>query len=121
MEDSNALNQIDGGQENNCPGESNATSPDMVHAPASRRGFMRAVLGVAAGVAVGKIVEAPEALAQLGSPTLVMPPEIRSKEADKTLHGVMELFSGKFDIPNVGNAKPLRQFRGCNRPLPVRR
>src|SRR4051812_44458553 len=112
MEESNALNQINGDQESNRAGESNAIPSEMAQAPASRRGFMRTVLGAAAGLAAAEIVETPEAQAQLGSPALVRPAEIRSKDADKTLRGVMELFSGKFDIPNVGNAKPLRQFRG---------
>jgi FtsP/CotA-like multicopper oxidase with cupredoxin domain len=118
MEEPNVLDQDNGGQEETFAGDSNAI-PAQAASHDTRRGFMRSVLGVAAGMAFGGLAHTPEAQAQLGSPNLVMPPEIRSREADKTLRGVMELFSGKFDIPNVGNGKPLRQFRGWDASAPA--
>ena len=84
---------------------------------------MRQVLGVTAGIALAELVDAPDAEAQLGSPPLVTPPEIRYRANEKRLRGVMELYRDKLNIPNVGNDKPLRAFRGWDpaTPAPPRR
>ncbi len=78
----------------------------------SRRKFMRRTMSAAAAIALAELVGLPEAEAQLGSPNFKNPAEIPFRKDEKKLRAVMEMFSGKFDIPNVGNARLLRQFRG---------
>ena len=47
----------------------------------------------------------------LGSPEFANPSEVTSRPAEKRLRMVMQMISGKYQIPNVGEAS-LRQFRG---------
>jgi len=84
---------------------------ENMKSPASRN-IIRKILGVASGIALSALLNTPVANAQLGSPPFANPSEIRYRDGEKRLRGVIELVSGRYDIPNVGNGKPLRQFRG---------
>ncbi len=84
----------------------------------SRRKFLRRLVEASAGIALTQLLDVPPAEAQLGSPTLVNPSEIRYRDKEKKLRGVVEMTSGNYQIPNVGT-KPLRQFRGWDPAKPA--
>jgi FtsP/CotA-like multicopper oxidase with cupredoxin domain len=63
-------------------------------------------------VAIGlSLLCAAAARAQLGSPDFANPSEIRSRDKERALQGVIRIVSGQFTIPNVGR-ESLRQFQG---------
>ena len=59
-----------------------------------------------------------ESPAQLGSPPFANPSEVRFRAGEKRLRAVMELVSGNYMIPNVGNTT-LRQLRGWDAAEPA--
>lgn len=54
---------------------------------------------------------APSLAQNMGSPAFANPSEIRYRDSEKRLRGVMKIVSGDYLIPNVGREK-LRQYRG---------
>jgi FtsP/CotA-like multicopper oxidase with cupredoxin domain len=62
--------------------------------------------------------EAPLMLAQnLGSPNFANPSEIRYSAGENRLRGIIQIVSGKYQIPNVGT-ESLRQYRGSDSARP---
>lgn len=98
-------------------------APSLLRRP-SRRHFTARIVVIAAGIAVAVAIAlslpvAPVTQAQnLGSPSFANPNEIRYNASNNRLRGVIELFSGKFQIPNVGT-ESLRQFRGWDPSQPA--
>ncbi len=88
-----------------------------------------AIVIVAALLVATPLIVAPLAQAQsarplavvqnLGSPAFANPYEVRYREKEKKLRMVMEIVSGKYQIPNIGT-ETLRQYRGWdpNEPRP---
>lgn len=61
----------------------------------------------------------PSALVQgLGSPAFVNPSEIRYRDKEKRLRGVMKLISGTFNVPNLSGNEAWRQYRGWDPAFP---
>ena len=90
--------------------------PAVSSSPASGQYVNRTAIGGAVAIAVvamlGLSLLAPPLIrAQLGSPPFANPSEVSYRPTEKRLRAVVELTSGKYQIPNVGT-ETLRQFRG---------
>ncbi|HEV3469635.1 MAG TPA: multicopper oxidase domain-containing protein [Pyrinomonadaceae bacterium] len=102
--------------------------------PALRRHLTGKVIGFAAALAAAAAISlsllpttpavagagAPPAPPQLLSDPFANPPEIRYDAARKRLRGVLQIVSGKYRIPNVGDEN-MRQYRGwgASQPQPT--
>jgi FtsP/CotA-like multicopper oxidase with cupredoxin domain len=100
--------------------------------PALWRRLSGKAVAVAAAVAAAAVVTLwllptrparaadPTLTAQLLSEPFTNPNEIRADRATKRLRGVLQIVSGKYRIPNVGNEN-MRQYRGwdMSRPAPT--
>src|SRR5712692_10028735 len=120
MEEATRLNRTNNSQDRHIGDDEAVMVPaENAKSPAWRQSLIRLVLGVTAGIALGALLDAPMAQAQLGSPPFANPEEICYRAGEKRLRGVIELISGKFDIPNVGQQRTLRQFRGWDPAKPA--
>jgi FtsP/CotA-like multicopper oxidase with cupredoxin domain len=83
----------------------------VAQSAAPQRNLIGRVAGIAPGIALLLLIAAQAQAQNLGSPPFANPPEVRYRAHENRLRMVMELYNGKYQIPNVGT-ETLRQFRG---------
>jgi FtsP/CotA-like multicopper oxidase with cupredoxin domain len=73
--------------------------------------------GITAAIVLSLCCAAAGTAQNLGSPDFANPPEIRYREGERRLQGVIRIVSGQFLIPSVGREN-LRQFQGWDAAAP---